>query len=91
MAKKNKSPVSQRLREARVDSGLSQKALGIKAGMDRFSASSRMNQYEMDKHVPDFLTIKRIAKVLRIPPAYFYCDDDELADVVKKWVKRKNK
>ena len=84
MAKK-KSPISQRLREARTDADLSQKSLGIKAGIDQFSASARMNQYETDKHVPDFGTVKRIAKVLKLPTAYFYCEDDELAEVIKKW------
>ena len=90
MAKK-KSPVSKRLREARTEADLSQKALGIKAGIDQFSASARMNQYETDKHVPDFGTIKRIAKVLKLPTAYFYCEDDELAEVIKKWHHRKTK
>ena len=90
MAKK-KSPVSKRLREARTEADLSQKALGIKAGIDQFSASARMNQYETDKHVPDFGTIKRIAKVLKMPTAYFYCEDDELADVIKKWYRCKTK
>ena len=90
MAKK-KSPISQRLREARSDANLSQKSLGIKAGIDQFSASARMNQYETDKHVPDFGTIKRIAKVLKLPTAYFYCEDNELADVIKKWHSQKER
>lgn len=88
MAKK-KSPVSKRLREARSEADLSQKTLGIKAGIDQFSASARMNQYETDKHVPDFGTVKRISKVLKLPTAYFYCDDDELAEIIKKWYLRK--
>lgn len=91
MLNKKKSPVSQRLREARLDSGLSQKVLGIKSGIDEFSASARMNQYETDKHVPDYWTVKRIAKVLKLPAAYFYCDDKELADVIKKWTAKKHK
>jgi len=82
---KKKSPVSKRLREARSEAGLSQKSLGIKAGIDQFSASARMNQYETDKHVPDFGTIKRIAKVLNIPTAYFYCEENELAEQIKDW------
>lgn len=88
MAKK-KSPISHRLREARINADLSQKSLGIKAGIDQFSASARMNQYETDKHVPDFGTVKRIAKVLKLPTAYFYCESDELAEVIKKWNLRK--
>lgn len=90
MAKK-KSPVSKRLKEARVLAGLSQKSLGIKAGLDQFSASARMNQYETDKHVPDFGTIKRISKVLKLPAAYFYCEDDKLALVISCWSKLSKK
>lgn len=86
MAKK-KSPVSKRLKEARLAADLSQKTLGIKAGIDQFSASARMNQYETDKHVPDFGTVKRIAKVLNIPAAYFYCDDDRLAQLIIFWMR----
>lgn len=82
-----KTPISQRLKQARIDAGLSQKSLGIEAGIDRFSASARMNQYETDKHVPDYGTIKRIAAVLGVPTAYFYCEDDDLAEVIKLWSK----
>ena len=90
MAKK-KSPVSKRLREARLAVDLSQKTLGIKAGIDQFSASARMNQYETDKHVPDFGTVNRIAKVLNIPTAYFYCDDDQLAQLIIRWMRAPKK
>mgnify|MGYP006359312815 CR=1 FL=1 len=70
------SPVCKRLKQARILNGLSQKQLGIYAGIDEFSASARMNQYETGKHVPDFLTLKRIAMVLGYPVAYFYAEDD---------------
>lgn len=46
-----KSPVAKRLKEARLAARLSQKSLGIAAGMDEFSASARMNQYETGKHI----------------------------------------
>ena len=84
---KRKSPVSQRLKEARLNAGLSQKTLGIKAGIDQFSASARMNQYEMDTHVPDFGTLKRIAQILKIPTSYFYCEDDQLAQLIIGWAR----
>lgn len=70
------------MKEARVAAGLSQKQLGIAAGIDEFSASARMNQYETGKHVPDYLTLKHIAKVLKCPVAYFYADDSELANLI---------
>jgi transcriptional regulator with XRE-family HTH domain len=78
-----KSPVSRRLREARIRKGVSQKQLGILAGIDQFSASARINQYEQDKHVPDFSIAKRLAKVLGISVTYLYTEDDQLADIIR--------
>lgn len=75
-----KSIVAKRLGEARMRSGMSQKKLGILAGMDEFSASPRINQYERGKHTPDLRTIERIAKVLSVPSAYFYAVEDDLAE-----------
>ena len=76
------SPLPKRLREARLAKGLSQKKLGILAGIDEFSASSRMNQYEKGKHTPDFMTLKRLSEVLEVPTALFYCEEDWLAEML---------
>jgi len=54
--------------------------LGIKAGIDEFSASARINQYERGKHTPAFSTVERLPKVLKLPTPFFYCRDDELAE-----------
>lgn len=77
------SPVPKRLKEARLAAKISQKKLGIAAGMDEFSASSRMNHYELGRHTPDYPTLKRIADVLKISPAYFYADNDQVAAIIK--------
>src|SRR5580693_3593319 len=79
------SIVAERLKEARLRAGLSQKQLGIKAGIDDFSASVRINQYERGKHMPDLQTLARLAAVLQTPVPYFYCQDAELADVIVKF------
>jgi len=76
------SVVAKRLKEARTRACLSQKQLGIKAGMDEFSASARVNQYERGKHTPDYSTVERIAKVLKVPTPYFYAREDELAKLI---------
>lgn len=81
MAKK--SPISKRLKEARLEAKLSQKQLGIAIGIDQFVASPRMNQYETGKHVPDFDVVERIAKALKVPSAFFYTIDDDLAELLK--------
>ena len=73
------SVVAKRLKEARLRAGISQKQLGIRAGIDEFSASPRINQYEQGKHTPGFSTVERLAKVLKVPTPFLYARDDELA------------
>ena len=70
---------SRRLREARQKVGLSQKRLGIVAGIDEFVASTRINRYEQGIHAPDMKTATKLAKVLKVPLAYLFAEDDQLA------------
>src|SRR5437016_1126177 len=72
---------SRRLRAARLKAGLTQVELGVRAGIDEASASARINQYERGKHWPDFGTAKRLAVVLHVPTAYFYAEEDALAEL----------
>ncbi|KAA1155617.1 XRE family transcriptional regulator [Pseudoalteromonas sp. FUC4] len=76
------SPFPKRLKEARLAKGLSQKKLGILAGMDQFAASPRMNQYEKGVHSPDFQTVRALAKVLEVPTAFFYCEEEDIANAI---------
>ncbi len=76
------SIVAKRLKEARLHTGISQKQLGIKAGIDEFSASARINQYERGRHMPDLQTLARLAAVMHVPLPYFYSEDAELAGVI---------
>ena len=71
-----------RLKEARVGCGLSQKQLGVQAGLDEFVASARINRYEVGVHAPDYPMAVRLAGVLGVPVAYLYCDNDELAQMM---------
>ena len=71
--------VARRLKQARLRQGISQRALGIRAGMDPSTASSRINQYERGKHVPDLGTAARLGKVLEVPAPYLYAQDEALA------------
>lgn len=70
---------AKRFREARLSSGLSQKQIGIRAGLDEFVASPRINRYELGIHRADYPMARRLARVLDVPVAFFYCDDDEMA------------
>lgn len=74
-----KSTFARRLREAREAVGISQKQLGIQAGIDQFVASARINQYERGKHIPDLLTAQRLAAELSVPVSFLYEPDDDLA------------
>ncbi|AQR64841.1 hypothetical protein BXU06_07005 [Aquaspirillum sp. LM1] len=78
---------AQRLRACRLQCGLSQMRLGVLAGIDERSASPRINQYERGKHFPDFGTIVRLAAVLGVPAAYFFAEDEQLADWILCWGK----
>lgn len=74
-----------RLKEAREAIGLSQRELGIKAGIDPSVASTRINRYELGVHKADYPTSQRLAAVLGVPVAYLYADDDELALLIKRF------
>jgi transcriptional regulator with XRE-family HTH domain len=76
------NPIPIRLKEARKKANLSQKALGVRIGMDESSASARMNQYEKGKHTPDISTLKAIADELGVPLSYFFCEDEISAELV---------
>ncbi len=83
MVEKGPLPVySRRLREAREAHGISQRALGIEAGLDEFVASTRVNRYETGVHQPDLQTLQRLAAILKLPVAYFYAEDEELAQLI---------
>ena len=74
-----------RLKEARLAVGLSQKKLGMAIGLDEFVASTRVNRYELGVHKVDLVMAKKFAQVLEVPLAYFYCEDDSLAELVRRF------
>jgi len=74
--------VAARLREARTAAGLSQRELGVRAGLDPSVASPRVNQYERGKHTPDTSTLAKLGEVLEVPVAYFFASDDDLAELI---------
>lgn len=74
---------ARRLKSARLRMGISQEQLGVMAGVDEFSASARINQYERGKHTPDVLMASHLAKVLGVPLSYFWTAHDEEAELVR--------
>ncbi|HAI8369914.1 TPA: helix-turn-helix transcriptional regulator [Escherichia coli] len=71
-----------RLKEARRRAGLTQEKLGILAGLDEASASTRINQYEKGKHSPNFEKVSNLAKVLNVPVSFLYTPEDDLAQFI---------
>ena len=85
---RTKQPVSvfgRRLREARERIGLPQDRLGVTVGLDEGSASARISRYETGIHEPPFETAERLAKILKVPTAFLYCSDDDLAQLILFW------
>ncbi len=66
----------------RIKRELSQRDLGILAGLDPFVASARVNRYELGVHAPDMATAQRLARCLQVPLAYLFADDDRLARAI---------
>lgn len=77
-----------RLKQARLAAGLTQKQLGMNAGIDEHVASTRINRYELGVHKPDLLTVRKLAEVLALPVAFFYSDtDDEIAELLLSYAR----
>ncbi|RYH41429.1 MAG: XRE family transcriptional regulator [Alcaligenaceae bacterium] len=74
---------ARRLKAARLRKGISQERLGVDAGVDEFSASARINQYERGKHTPDVLMASHLARVLGVPLSYFWAQEEDEAELVR--------
>jgi transcriptional regulator with XRE-family HTH domain len=85
------SPVNsifgRRLRDARKMAGIPQDRLGVLIGLDEGSSSARMSRYECGVHEPPNAIVLRLAQILGVPAAYFYCEDDMLAEIIRNCVR----
>lgn len=50
--------------------------------LDEGTASARMSRYENGVHEPPTGFVGKLAEHFGVPVAYFYCEDDDLAEVV---------
>lgn len=73
------------MRQAREKLGLPQDKLGVMIGLDEETASARISRYETGVHEPQIAIARSIAKALRVPLAYLYCDEDDLAYVIENF------
>lgn len=83
MGNKKTKGWAERVKEIRLRNGISQRNLGIAAGLDPFVASARMNRYERRVHDPDPGISRRIAEALQIPHALLYAEEDDLAEMIE--------
>ena len=79
-----KALFGQRMREARLAKGLPQDGLGVLIGLDEGCSSARISRYETGIHEPPFETAQLIAKVLDVPVAYFYCPQNDVAELLQQ-------
>lgn len=51
-------------------------------GIDEGCSSARISRYETGTHQPPFEIAEKLAAVLRVPTAYFYCGSDALSNLL---------
>ena len=71
-----------RLKDARERTGVSQRQLGFRVGLDPSGASTRINRYERGTRAPAFGIVCIIAAELNVSPSFFYEPDNTLADII---------
>ncbi|HDT7210759.1 TPA: helix-turn-helix transcriptional regulator [Klebsiella pneumoniae] len=77
--------IGKRLKISRVNAGLTQTELGVRAGLEEDSASARISSYEKEVHAPDFKLVCKFAAVLDVPEAYFYTVDEDLSELILQY------
>jgi transcriptional regulator with XRE-family HTH domain len=73
------SVLGARLRQRREALGWSQERVGVAIGIDESSSRTRISRYESGIHEPPVAIAMLLAKALKVPLAYLYCVEDELA------------
>jgi len=72
------------MRSRREELGLSQEKVGVQIGIDESSSRARISRYELGTHEPPVETARLIAKALGVPLAYLYCDEEDVAALLKE-------
>jgi transcriptional regulator with XRE-family HTH domain len=78
---------TRRLKKARTAKGLTQTALGMRVGLTKGVASTRINRYEVGTSEPDLCTAERMAKKLGVSLSWLVCTDPKLAAVIEGFSK----
>ena len=67
--------IGQRIKQARIHRGLTQKELGMMVGFDENTADVRIAQYESSTRTPKDDMREKLGKALEINPRYFFDSD----------------
>lgn len=71
-----------RLRQLRKLRELPQYKLGVLAGLEESSSSARISRYETGIYEPTLQFAEALAEILGVSPAYLFCPDDQLAELI---------
>jgi transcriptional regulator with XRE-family HTH domain len=82
MPKHPQTIFGKRLRLAREKANIPQDKLGVAIGIYETCANARISRYETGVHEPPLVIAAHLAKVLNVPLAYFYCQKDNIADLL---------
>jgi transcriptional regulator with XRE-family HTH domain len=73
---------ARRLKQARQERGLSQRALGDALGLGKRVGSTRINRYEQQASLCDMETASKIARELGVPLAFLFAESEDLAETI---------
>ncbi|MGV0952771.1 MAG: helix-turn-helix domain-containing protein [Fluviibacter sp.] len=79
---KSTTHFGRRLRTQRLALGMSQEALGVAIGIDESCSRTRISRYETGGSEPAIAVARLLAKALKVPLGYFYCEDDLEAEAL---------
>ncbi|MBC7605020.1 MAG: helix-turn-helix transcriptional regulator [Ramlibacter sp.] len=71
--------LGRRMRARREELEWSQEKVGVLIGLDESSSRARISRYELGVHEPAVATARALAAALKVPLAYLYCEDDDVA------------
>jgi len=76
------SVLGARLRQRREELGWSQEKVGVAIGIDESSSRTRISRYESGIHEPPVAIAMLLAEALKVPLAYLYCVEDDVAELL---------
>gem|GEM_PF-6625867 len=80
--------LAQKLRHARLNSNLSQSAVGVAIGLDESGSATRISRYESGKYTIPLHMIERLASFYHVPLCWLFCDDPELDQIILNYFQK---